>query len=453
MSIDEELKKQLWFPSRKQRHLLTGRDHSLIFLRDYGIKNNLRRGETVHYVLYDQLLHNQNPCHIFEENKPGWSAPITAPHTLFGAMLNLPRPFLPSEPSDQITVCDPFVGSGTTACEAAKLPNVKFEGSDISHLTPYLVRDNLHFFSLKLEGLKHWENQILEMENLSIKLESSGGEGFILNGASQDHHWVASYVRKRDLDHITIDEEELAKTLEPLKEVDRLIHYMALRFVLRNEGALLRGADLSDNRARDIQELLDQIKGLISLRACKTTKGNGYLQKIPWTISPAVVVDPKAFAKFKCKLSRLSATDQSWAARENSYDVIVTDPPYGYNTQENLGELAMLYKEMIPIMINCLRPDGHLVMCLPERSYTGRKTYSFTHKKIVVREVLMAAKEKGFEVLTGAVPTPGALYRPPYYWRSEKALSRSIVYFRLRKRSSETEADKKKPRLRGKKKR
>jgi 16S rRNA G966 N2-methylase RsmD len=408
---------------------LQGRRHSLVLLRDYSVGDSLQRGDTVHYILYDQLFHNQNPTHIFEENKPGWSGPVTAPHTLFGAMLNLARPYLSLKPeNNKINVCDPFVGSGTAACEAAKIPGVQFFGSDLSKLSSHLMNDNMQFFRLNSDQLGGWRAWLEQVPGTFLRLVNTGG-AVTLASESGDNSFISRYVRSSDSDHLEIDEEELAKQFEETTIKERLNFYLHLRFLLRNEGGLLRGTRIDTMQNNGVSELLEQIKGLERLRRFRCGVDDKFLQEIPWTVSPAVVVSPKAFQRLRPVHSCMSVEKLP----EGSFDIVITDPPYGYNTQENIEILARLYSVMIPRIVASLKPDGHLVMCLPERSYTGRRTFSFTHKDLVVRQVLLAAKKIGYEVLVDTAPTPVALYRPPYYWTSEKALSRSIVYFRFRK--------------------
>ena len=116
-------------------------------------------------------------------------------------------------------------------------------------------------------------------------------------------------------------------------------------------------------------------------------------------------------------------------------DVIVTDPPYGFNTDENLEELADLYARAIERMVTDLDDGGQLVMCLPDRSMTGRYSPFFTHKKFVTHQVLSAAHATGKEAVTTAefLPQPQEAFRFPYYWESERALRRAVLHFQFRR--------------------
>jgi hypothetical protein len=88
---------------------------------------------------------------------------------------------------------------------------------------------------------------------------------------------------------------------------------------------------------------------------------------------------------------------------------------------------------MIPSLIRALRPGGQLVLCLPDLSLNGRKMFFFANKDLVVQQVLRAAEDLGLHVSVPgfSVPEPVRLFRPPYYWESERALRRAILHFRF----------------------
>jgi tRNA G10 N-methylase Trm11 len=113
------------------------------------------------------------------------------------------------------------------------------------------------------------------------------------------------------------------------------------------------------------------------------------------------------------------------------YDIIITDPPYGFNTEENTFAFAKLYHAMFTLMIKCLKPNGQLLLCLPEISNTGRQIHYFTQKEIVIHQVLIAASENKRKLVLplNILPKPTWLFKAPYYWESEKALRRAILHF------------------------
>jgi tRNA G10 N-methylase Trm11 len=117
------------------------------------------------------------------------------------------------------------------------------------------------------------------------------------------------------------------------------------------------------------------------------------------------------------------------------FDVIITDPPYGFNTEGKPEVLARLYSRAIRVMIQALKEEGQLVIALPDWSHTGRQVPFFAHKEFVTQQVLVAAEELGREVFSAAymAPSPGSMFKPPFYWESDRALRRAVLHFRIRK--------------------
>jgi hypothetical protein len=120
-------------------------------------------------------------------------------------------------------------------------------------------------------------------------------------------------------------------------------------------------------------------------------------------------------------------------------DVVITDPPYGFNTNEDNTNLARLYADCIEAMICALRTEGQLVIAVPDWSYTGRHLPEYAKPEFITHQVLVAARKFKREVVQTAtqIPSVAGLVRPPYYWEAEKTLRRLILHFRLRRLPSE----------------
>ncbi len=114
-------------------------------------------------------------------------------------------------------------------------------------------------------------------------------------------------------------------------------------------------------------------------------------------------------------------------------NIIVTDPPYGFNTIENAQELLPIYKRAIEVAMEKLEDDGHLVICLPQKSYVGKPLPFFTMPALVTIEVLTTAErfKRSVYNVAKSLPTPRNFFSPPYYWRSTIALKRLILHFRV----------------------
>ena len=145
-------------------------DHSLGDIRN-------RPGDRHFLICYEQLLLNENPFHIFDENKPAWFDHTTMPHTLMGAMLNITRPYWPK--NRKVRVADFFLGSGTAWLETLKYPNISFNGLDIEPISALLAEDNLCFFQKTmpqhLNTKEGWRSFLNICEHPKIGLNSTGG--------------------------------------------------------------------------------------------------------------------------------------------------------------------------------------------------------------------------------------------------------------------------------------
>lgn len=122
------------------------------------------------------------------------------------------------------------------------------------------------------------------------------------------------------------------------------------------------------------------------------------------------------------------------AEAENRYDVIIGDPPYGFNTLEETESLARLYRGFIESALVALRDGGDLILCLPERSHSGRYSPAFTHRELVIHELFLGAGKVGRDLIFPRDGVRGReeLHGREYYWESPKALRRSVVHVQVR---------------------
>lgn len=81
-----------------------------------------------------------------------------------------------------------------------------------------------------------------------------------------------------------------------------------------------------------------------------------------------------------------------------------------------------------------MRANGDLILCLPERSHSGRYSPAFTHRELVVHQLYLSANDLGRELIfpRDGVRDGEALHSSEYYWESPKALRRSVVHVRVR---------------------
>lgn len=248
----------------------------------------------------------------------------------------------------------------------------------------------------------------------------------------------------------------------------RILFYLSLRTIIRNtvilekrEGELLLEAKtelLSPEKrkkwrnayAKELNVLISKLRELHKLRSREVNNNLDiqenseenpllmFLDKYSKSCSISSKFLEKKFKEFKTQPQILKR--DALKLKENEYDVIVTDPPYGLNIKEEIEELAKLYSEVIRVMIKSLKDDGQMVLGLPDRSHTGRELPFFTQEDFITRQIIAIADKEGFEVvnLLSEVPRPQEIFQTPYYWESERALRRAILHFRFRRKKTKT---------------
>jgi tRNA G10 N-methylase Trm11 len=119
-----------------------------------------------------------------------------------------------------------------------------------------------------------------------------------------------------------------------------------------------------------------------------------------------------------------------------SFDVVITDPPYGFNNDINMLELADLLTKSFDAIFDSLKPTSQLVIALPDHSHSGKHIPLFATRVWVTEQIIAKADKHGFEAVVPAqiLPRLGNLFQAPYYWNSEKALKRVILHFQFRKK-------------------
>jgi hypothetical protein len=466
------------------RNIKGNNESSLWLIVDRLVNDNYYYpSKDLYFICYQQKYINENPLHLFDENKPGWIDHTTIPHTLMGAMLNISIPLARKNKrskSHKIKVLDPFVGSGTTYLELLKYPEIDFCGSDLNNLALVVAKDNIAFFGLNIIELTKIQIELLNYELLSTKYSLSEKEvkfvkkevksvevkindfiselskskyedkslslksriKDIKTNSEKIYNYVGNYfIKCVTKDNIAdISESIFTRNLKTLNK--RLLYYIFLKALKRNFNAFQRGSkDFHSAFTKEIRDLSLQINNLIKLRKrAPFIDSNNLYSKYYSNYSYGCSINPRIFTNLK-KENKINiepfrdAIDKlKEAYRKNKYfDIIITDPPYGFNTEEVPTKFAKLYNQMIDLMIKCLNPNGQLLFCLPEISNTGRQIHFFTQKEIVIHQVLISVLEnkKTLIVPYNILPKPRGVFYSPYYWESEKALRRSILHFVL----------------------
>lgn len=417
-------------------------------------------GDDRYFVVYAQEFRNKNHFVIFNEKKPGWIAPATLPHTLAAAMLNLTRPYWPNrqDKSRKISIVDPFGGTGTTALEALKLSDsIEFFSYDKHPIYKVVAEDNLTFFKKSFDELKELRKSIEKpspIKNIFSKnifsISSFGRKK--LPTKYDDAVWAFHAYRREIEPYTSMPTMEQSKALHShsfsedfisdfknQNFIKRLFFYLCWRAVSKNLFALR--VDLSKDEDVIVGEIEEFKKNL---------------NKLIDRYDPSKLVeDSKHICTIKgdysnCCIFRLNDSTKISFGSEDAYtvfeggkefDLIITDPPYGFNVDVGSAlELAALYKNIVPKMIESLSNNGQLIFCLPATSHNGQIIPAFATSKFVIHSIFAtvqlycAEHQKNLEIIQSAFthPYPSDLFEPPYYWESPVSLRRYILHFRIR---------------------
>jgi hypothetical protein len=412
-------------------------------------------------------------------------------------MLNLAGLGRVKRTSENHTVlADPFVGAGTTWLEALKFrsPHLELRCSDLAPIARLLAADNLEFFSADIAELEKFVDT-LDL----VTLEHDMGAVAKLRekpGKLKAYRWAERFVRTIEKE-LKVQRKEgnfaLALTPQRIAELpkgleERLFLYLLLRTSLLDIAASRRtvgNGELKNKKKKSVrtsvfvgfceqaEKLIRQIKlleitrtresdpdvffslpkkspvpgfnlftGRYSLAYSMNFSNLADLLKKAQTTGPVAKSDWELIRQYDVMTplprgnQRPQKVHDNHTLSPNSCDIIITDPPYGFNTDEDPDSLANLYAESLLKMIGALRDNGQLVLCLLDRSHTGRRSPFFSHKEIIIQQVLAVADKMRREVITPAfaVPHQREIFRPPYYWESERALRRAILHFKFRRK-------------------
>jgi Putative RNA methylase family UPF0020 len=113
-----------------------------------------------------------------------------------------------------------------------------------------------------------------------------------------------------------------------------------------------------------------------------------------------------------------------------SADIIVTDPPYGFNYDEG-DSLQTFYADLIPVLLKTLKHRGQLIMALPAFARNGKQIPFYQTRGSIVRQIISCAETSGRRLVRYADTLPGMkeVFQPPWYWGSDSTVERRIVHF------------------------
>ncbi len=444
-----------------------------------------KRGESNEnfFICYHQTLVNADTFLQADEDKPAWLGPVTLPQSLASSMLSLTRPYfdLGSSP----VIIDPFLGSGTTLFEAFKMFNAPdFWGGDINPATKQAVLDNATLLAGDADiispTLDLVENLLMDEDKKpSSKQFSKKYEAFIQGGvpmfelASTTRDIAAEVFLKCHLfvsEKISENQKGDGAELDPHRAVralssssvdvifnrfedkpdlyQRILIYCYWKATLRNSSAFL------ERRRKAPDKVFQELKNFLSFMR-RVENGTRTKQVTPEGVevpallfSDGVSPDTSQLSEFlRAKQGQIICGEQNGdlsqffqslpdKVRIKGADIIITDPPYGFNTDhEDAADLFKLYDILIEEIVALVGSQTHLLICLPEESHNGQTLPSFVTKSWFLPRLLQQAASKRVEIIEHSKVWPSSANsgKVPYYWRSERALTRSVLHVILRR--------------------
>lgn len=403
-------------------------------------------GSKKFYVLYLQQYKNNNVYHLYDENKPGWASHTTLPHSLAGSMVSIARPWF--KEGGKPKIADPFGGSGTVFFEAQKISGIDCQSSDQAPIFQFTIEDNAKFFNLDRESLKKLRDELSGFLNLNAISVDPTAARSRKETPEQRLIRVVDVVRKWsgvcNDNFLSLEKGDLDDGFRDLgdNQADRLLAYVGLR-------ASVRGlTDISRQTAswptffnRELSQLLVQIDNELTwLGNARSHPHNSQMLLSRSAYSDSTRPRPPEIRHHD--LLKTLHFDQADVINmpKDTYDAIITDPPYGFNTDEDYWPMAAFVRKMIDAMVLALKSEGgQLILAAPQMSFSGKGIMPFVRSDYLSREIVRACARLGRECVKPSVVLPASLSRlqPPYYWVAEKTLERRILHFWIREQRSE----------------
>ena len=431
----------------------------LWLFRDFDIEYTRKSSNDNYYFLTKIFFLNKNNCYLFDTDHPAWNN-MLIPHSFVTAMLNISRGSAPER--KELIVLDPFVGSGTMAVESAKFHNIRFFGGDKNPNSQRQTMDNLLFFSLNSENvtflakllLGYMQQKCLECylemhSNISKRqqkrikqLEAKTAEEkiYLFNRI----HEIERLLWENEEMLCSSDEihEEKMNKMQKIKLLDsdetlfeRIFLYIFRKAFLRH---LSHDSDvaLKEMRYYFFEELktfffrlLDMIDDLKITEACNEGGNNLTVFKDIQYVNGFYTEKQKEMFKD----SILAPIDMKqfflkWQG-EKKADIIITDPPYGYNTIEEDETLYKLYCNLVENSVKSLNNGGQIIICLAAKMNQGKRLPEFIKRDFLLDLFRNAAHKNKMRIveLDEEICHMGTLYQFPFFWESKKVLRREIL--------------------------
>jgi hypothetical protein len=494
LSQSDDFKEKIFVPlglapfSRERRAAShTESKGTIWFIVDYGlvtVSERVSRSESNRYLLaYEQAFLNANQFILFKERKPGWYASITQPHTMSAAIVNIVRgtPFSQNyKPNKPRVILDPFCGTGTTLFDAAlRFHDAIIVGFDRDRRAFQAIKDNAEFFSLNSTEVEQYKElvsaglEILEDEDLPRGLENAEAIPTIASTNSEIFRFVLSSIYSslaqptiaRNIQNSATNgfddflNEKIFHSEGILKT--RFAFYLLWRAMTL--GTFSIRENISNLRKVFVQEL-EKVKAEIE-HLHQTLLGSGrsdvrtsvgMFAENTGLYSRTLFADPDAVKRLHSGIKHITFDQMKemgpvkdwspgiWLVEtdsldglklvKDSVDILLTDPPYGFNSQQSENEALMnCYGQLAPLLVGALTNTGQLAMVLPAFAKNGREIPFYQTSRSITRQIIDCAKraKKSMSDDVRTIPQPYQLFTRPYYWVSTSVLERAILHFRV----------------------
>lgn len=484
-------------------------DHSLVYSKT---DRHLKIGSDIFLLCFAQRLKNENPYHIFKESKPAWIEPVTLPHTLSSAHINIALGRLKDK---KIIALDPFCGTGTTLMDVGqRCSDATLIGFDRNPMSKLLVKDN---FSNYIEENGEYFKFFQSMEEVLVNYcESIDNNGFdykilqkkftsqlsnpelLMNHDCKDFKdmlfeavaFVLGAICRTKSNNTTLTDNKLkfddmrvahinqfldsdGPFLERFNEnyfyhevISKIIS-MKMRYLIYT---IWRAIFYNSFRfQRGISSVYNVIKKEVEVNKFRFEHFNkdtnlnystneGAYEKWDGLFSPYVRPLPSNIEGFSKnasyfegsqlseKLQNPSAGNLLHFQVDDSIDamlemadtncakpnLIITDPPYGFNTAEDGTEsLEKLFAQLANALCKIVAENGVVAITLPGQTNNGKRIPYFETRAMFVRQVIDQAHRTNRTIISKAsiLPDSAAFPRPAFRWNSSRGVSRHSLVF------------------------
>lgn len=385
-------------------------------------------------IIYKTDAKKENPIHNLDdvdECKPFWAGIFNTPHRLINALLNM------ADVGENSIVVDPFSYSGTVAIETAKLGGIA-KSFDISEVRG--AEDNFQFFCT-----------VAGPETLQVAKR-------ILSVPKKVHELLDLAIAHSGVNELNMPDVKEDGRIEQLmiqrswrKQLStsggRMAYYLLRRYHMESRRKVRKvGSDPQKYVEKLVNRLESALQYMAALR--KYQKDGLRLCVVPGQhVTSEHCIDQKhktsrvflSYAagspnnnRFRFKLHDI--TGMPLPLPDGSVDAVVSDPPYGYGDMIERDDLYRIYRAFFKQALRIIKNGGSLVFCALDKVRTGRAANNLFTTEEVVRMLHDEASQSRVDFAFPSIDPIAEQARGLYYWKSPKALNRSIFAARIYRR-------------------